>query len=99
MDELNANNKKAETTDDTFDYDEEEDDEDDEDDDEDTEANRQRCNENLKLMNRLRVPNGWKMCMSACNRHIFYNDVNREIVSLFVFHFFEKIIQAKMRIS
>ena len=85
MDELNAS-KKAETTDDTFDDDddndeEEEEEDEDEDEEEDAEANTARCSENLKLMNRLKVPSGWKMCMSSCNRYIFYNDVNREIVS------------------
>jgi hypothetical protein len=81
MDELNVS-KKAETTDDTFDDDDdEEDNEEDDEEDDNTEANTARCNENLKLMNRLKVPNGWKMCMSSCNRYIFYNDLNREIVS------------------
>lgn len=43
--------------------------------------------ERQKLFEQLKIPAGWKMCMSGCKRHVFYNDVIREIVRLNLFFF------------
>ena len=36
--------------------------------------------EKEKLLEELKIPAGWKMCMSGCKRHVFYNETTQEIV-------------------
>lgn len=59
-----------------------------EEDDVDEEEDDEECDEELELqekqllLEKLNIPAGWKMCMSGCKRHVFYNDLTREIVSI-----------------
>jgi len=69
------NNEDFEEEEEVADYDEEDDAEQ-----EENNNNEKSCFKNFSLLDRLKIPAGWKVCLSECKRYVFYNDINRELV-------------------